>query len=100
MYTRRCPKLQLSADVMSWRLSRGALQYFIFTPLLLTRVRVVQSLQPSIVRRMGNQTVTKGNDPIYQAGEVPAPKVTFTEEELRAKLTDEEYHVTQTKGGC
>lgn len=50
--------------------------------------------------RMGNQQVTKGNDPVYKTGEMPAPKVTFTEEELRAKLTQEEYNVTQNKGRC
>lgn len=47
---------------------------------------------------MGNQVVTKGNDPVYKTGEEPTPKVTFTEEELRAKLTEEEYNVTQGKG--
>lgn len=39
-------------------------------------------------------------DPTYKAGEAPAPKVTFTEVELRAKLTEEEYSVTQGKGMC
>ena len=47
---------------------------------------------------MGNQAVTKGDDPVYKVGEAPKPKVTFTEEELRDKLTPEEYNVTQNKG--
>ena len=48
---------------------------------------------------MGNQQAVKqGSDPVYKAGEQPAPKVKFSEEELRAKLTEEEYNVTQNKG--
>jgi hypothetical protein len=35
---------------------------------------------------------------VYTAGSAPAPKVKFSEEELRAKLTEEEYQVTQNKG--
>lgn len=47
---------------------------------------------------MGNQeVVSKGNDPIYKVDEQPKPEVTFTEEELRAKLTEEQYNVTQNK---
>lgn len=50
---------------------------------------------------MGNnqQGAAKGGGPpVYKAGEVPAPKVTFTEEELKAKLTEQEFQVTQNKG--
>lgn len=47
---------------------------------------------------MGNQASNKGHDPTYEADEAPAPEITFTEEELRSKLTTEEYHVTQEKG--
>ena len=47
---------------------------------------------------MGNQSA-KGEGPsMYKAGEVPPPKVTFTEEELKDKLSPEEYDVTQNKG--
>ena len=47
---------------------------------------------------MGNQVSNKGDDPTYNAKEVPAPELTYTEEELRGRLTAEEYHVTQEKG--
>lgn len=45
---------------------------------------------------MGNQGSTRGDDPVYR--ERQKPEITFTEEELRAKLTDEQYRVTQQKG--
>ena len=35
---------------------------------------------------------------VYNSGEEPKPEVTFTEEELRAKLSAEEYKVTQERG--
>ena len=47
---------------------------------------------------MGNQVSNKGNDPTYNSKEAPAPELTYTEEELRSRLTAEEYHVTQEKG--
>lgn len=47
---------------------------------------------------MGNQASKKGNDPTYNAKEAPAPELKFSEEELRSRLTAEEYHVTQEKG--
>ena len=47
---------------------------------------------------MGNQASNKGNDPTYKTDEAPAPELKFTEEELRSRLTAEEYHVTQEKG--
>lgn len=47
---------------------------------------------------MGNQASVKGDDPTFKAGEEPKPELTFTEEELKAKLTEEEYRVTQEKG--
>ena len=61
------------------------------------------SLSSSVYRRclreeMGNQVSNKGDDPTYKAENAPAPELTFTEEELRSKLTAEEYHVTQEKG--
>jgi len=34
----------------------------------------------------------------FKAGEEPKPELTFTEQELRAKLSEEEYMVTQQKG--
>ena len=74
------------------------------TPALRTTLVSFRSVPTTLFRRsaasglMGNQVVTKGNDPVYKAGEVPKPKVTFTEKELREKLTEEEYAVTQTKG--
>ena len=47
---------------------------------------------------MGNQASNKGNDPTYKVDEAPAPELKFTDEELKSKLTAEEYHVTQEKG--
>lgn len=48
---------------------------------------------------MGNVNERKGNKTdTYKAADAPPPKVTFTEEELRAKLTEEEYNITQGKG--
>ena len=47
---------------------------------------------------MGNQASNKSNDPTYSAKEAPAPELKFSEEELKSRLTAEEYHVTQEKG--
>ena len=48
---------------------------------------------------MGNQPNKTGDSPaVYKAGEAPEPKVTFTEAELKAKLTEQEYQITQNKG--
>ena len=47
---------------------------------------------------MGNQASSKGDDPTYSAKEAPAPELAFTEEELRSRLSAEEYRVTQGKG--
>lgn len=50
---------------------------------------------------MGTVQAKRGatsKDNTYKVGEVPPPKVTFTEDQLRTKLTDEEYNVTQGKG--
>lgn len=44
------------------------------------------------------KVVSKDDDPVYKADEAPAPKVTFTEEELKTRLTQQEYDVTQGKG--
>ncbi len=46
-------------------------------------------------------TASKGdttNTMSYKLGEEPAPALKFTEEELRAKLSEEEFNVTQNKG--
>ena len=45
-----------------------------------------------------NRLSQKSVDPAYELDEVPAWKVAFSEEELRAKLTEDEYWVTQHKG--
>lgn len=74
--------------------------------LLLSRVSVSYSqtsVSSALQRRdlreeMGNQASSKGDDPTYSAAQAPAPTVKFTEEELRSRLTKEEYHVTQQKG--
>lgn len=46
---------------------------------------------------MGNVNKINKTD-TYKAADAPPPNVTFTEEELRAKLTEEEYNITQGKG--
>ncbi len=46
---------------------------------------------------MGNRTSSKGSDPVYKTGEEPKPELTFTEEDLRARLTEQQYNVTQQK---
>lgn len=77
--------------------------------LLLTRVRPSNpvrlfSTSTTVYRRdpreeiMGNQVSNKGGDPTYSTAEVPAPKLTFPEDELKSRLSAEEYHVTQEKG--
>ncbi len=35
---------------------------------------------------------------MFKAGEEPKPELNFTEQELRAKLSEEEFNVTQNKG--
>lgn len=47
---------------------------------------------------MGNRgsSVNKAEVPVYTS--TPKPKVTFTEDELRQRLSAEEYHITQQKG--
>ena len=49
---------------------------------------------------MGNSgaRANSSNEPAYRVGEAPPPKLTFNQEELKAKLTEEEYNVTQNKG--
>ena len=47
---------------------------------------------------MGNQVSNKGDDPTYSSKDAPAPELTYTEEELKGRLTAEEYRVTQEKG--
>ena len=36
--------------------------------------------------------------PTFSAGEAPPKKVTYTEEELKSRLSAEQYQVTQNKG--
>ena len=63
------------------------------------RPLTVSSSVHRLREEMGNQVSNKGHDPTYKAEEeAPAPEITFTEEELRSKLTAEEYRVTQEKG--
>lgn len=50
----------------------------------------------STVVVMGNTGSKKEKVPIYT--KAPEPKVKFTEEELRQKLSEEEYRITQLKG--
>ena len=45
---------------------------------------------------MGNKGLNKGEVPLYTA--TPEPKVKFSEEELRQRLSAEEYRITQEKG--
>ncbi len=49
---------------------------------------------------MGNKTPTASSskEAVFKKGEVPPPKITFTEKELRERLTEEEYNITQGKG--
>ena len=81
------------------------------TTILLTSSRIRPSSSHTLVRPfsvsslysrrsdiMGNQVSNKGDDPTYSAKEVPAPELTYTEEELKSRLTAEEYRVTQEKG--
>lgn len=58
---------------------------------------VIRTLQVSLLfiracAAMGN----KSNVPTFTAA--PRPKVTFPKDELRARLSPEEYRVTQDKG--
>lgn len=63
----------------------------------LGRLRLAPALQISLLclracSAMGN----KQDVPVYRVA--PKPRVSFTEDELRTRLTPEEYHVTQNKG--
>ena len=63
----------------------------------LGRLRFAPAVQISLLclracSAMGN----KQEVPVHKVA--PKPRVSFTEEELRARLTPEEYHVTQNKG--
>ena len=40
----------------------------------------------------------KSVEPTYEPSDAPTPKITFTEKELRARLNDDEYWVTQQQG--
>ena len=45
-----------------------------------------------------NRLSRKSVEPTYEPSEAPTPKITFTEKELRARLNDDEYWVTQQQG--
>lgn len=45
---------------------------------------------------MGNKGLAKGDVPLYTSP--PEPKTKFSEEELRQRLSAEEYRITQEKG--
>lgn len=45
---------------------------------------------------MGNKGLNKGEVPLYTSA--PEPKVKFSEDELRERLSAEEYRITQEKG--
>ena len=47
---------------------------------------------------MGNQVSNNGDDPTYSSKDAPAPELTYTDEELKGRLSAEEYRVTQEKG--
>ena len=47
---------------------------------------------------MGTNSSKEQTETVFKAGEEPKPELTFTEEQLRAKLSEEEYKVTQQKG--
>ncbi len=48
---------------------------------------------------MGTKSSKEGDmDTMFRAGEEPKPELNFTEQELRTKLTEEEFNVTQNKG--
>ena len=47
---------------------------------------------------MGNQSVKSKDSSNAVLEETPKPKVTYTEEELRQRLTEEEFNITQNKG--
>ena len=49
----------------------------------------------SVASAMGNKQLSP-DVPVYT--EAPKPRVTFTEEELRKRLSPEEYRLTQDKG--
>ena len=65
--------------------------------LLLFRVSLLASRHvTSTAVVMGNTGSGKEKVPIYT--KAPEPKVKFTEEELRQKLSEEQYRITQLKG--
>ena len=71
---------------------RVALSSQKFLPVLLLTTRVMST------GAMGNQSSVKGDDVVYKRGEEPKPELSFTEDDLRARLTEQEYTVTQLRG--
>ncbi len=66
---------------------------------LSTLVRPVLAARVIRVTTMGTKSSKEGDmDTMFRAGEEPKPELNFTEQELRAKLTEEEFNVTQNKG--
>ena len=61
-----------------------------------TSLLVCRPVSASTAVFMGNSGPGKEKVPLYTAA--PEPKVKFTEDELRQKLTPDEYRVTQQKG--
>ena len=47
---------------------------------------------------MGTVQAKGEGPPTFSAGEAPLKKVTYTEEELKSRLSAEQYQVTQNKG--
>ena len=67
---------------------------------LATLVRPVLAVRLiRVTATMGTNSSKEGNtDTMFKAGEEPKPELNFTEQELRAKLSEEEFNVTQNKG--
>ena len=61
-------------------------------------LRSTPTLRCLLLMGNANARAASSSTTSYKAEEAPAPKVKFTEEELRAKLTEQEYNVTQNKG--
>lgn len=65
---------------------------------MLTRFRLASTLQVSLLclRACSSAMGNKVDVPVHTSA--PKPKVTFTEDELRERLSKEEYRVTQDGG--
>ncbi len=94
------PKLTLSFVLLLSARRAKSLQSSLLSPalVLLSSRTSLGSLYYMSASDMGTNSSKDEGPPIFKAGEVPAPKRTFTEEELKSKLTTQEYDVTQNKG--